>query len=617
MIFENHLFEQIINNIDVGIIYIDKNHNIKQVNQYAQEALGIIIDPHKSHLGGKINPGDIVVIVDNHIGNDDGGLTPEDLKVININDKDIKTNDTLIGIGIFKNAEIKPIYKHCRNLGAVCEFKIKTNHLGFHIEAYIDSIEKENVIIVNGIKYSIKFFNSIGHIVVIDKISGNIKFFQAKGYTVRKENIRRLLQGNTFLPKGDKSFGSINLHEKKLEEIVECDALISDLDLILQEKLSSIQNKFYELNQRPALCSIHTIKNNHEVAGAFITLNDASEPYKMLKNRNAILSELEKIQNNYITQNYTFPPNSFQDFVGNSAKINEVKYLAYKASSFKLTVIITGESGTGKSQLAREIHRLYKGDSPFIEVNCSSIPHNLFESELFGYVGGAFTGALPSGKDGYFQMANSGTIFLDEVGEIPNEIQVKLLHVLQNRKFYKIGSSKPTNIDVRIIAATNMDLRKEVQNGSFREDLYYRLNVFPIKIPPLRERTSDIYILINNILKNLSNFHNISYKQLSGEALNKLLNYSWPGNVRELENTLERAMTLCETNILYPEHIYLEDITSQNNILTLKNMLDIAEKRALEDAIIQYNHNKNLIIKNLNISKSSFYEKIKRYNIKF
>jgi len=205
--------------------------------------------------------------------------------------------------------------------------------------------------------------------------------------------------------------------------------------------------------------------------------------------------------------------------------------ISFKSSNTKFNVIITGESGTGKSLIARLIHEKNNKHSPFVEVNCNAIAPTLFESELFGYVGGAFTGALSSGRSGFFENANGGTIFLDEIGDLPLEIQVKLLHVLQNKIIYRVGSSKPIPIDVRVIAATNKKLEEEVLNGTFRQDLYYRINVFPIHMPPLREHKSDLYTLINRILNKICTRYDIELKQFSGEALDKLIRYDWPGNV--------------------------------------------------------------------------------------
>ncbi len=216
---------------------------------------------------------------------------------------------------------------------------------------------------------------------------------------------------------------------------------------------------------------------------------------------------------------------------------------------------------------------------------------------------------------GYFEQANGGTIFLDEIGELPMEMQVKLLYVLQNKVIYRVGATKPTHVDIRIITATNQNLQEAVANGTFRQDLYYRINVFPICIPPLRERKSDLYVLINKILNKICNNYSLEPKLFSGQALSKIMHYNWPGNVRELENVIERAITLCDSNLIYPEHINIVEAQPQM-AMNFKERVQQAEKEILESALKEYSGDKQKIIEELGISKSVFYDKLKRYDIK-
>jgi transcriptional regulator with PAS, ATPase and Fis domain len=409
------------------------------------------------------------------------------------------------------------------------------------------------------------------------------------------------------------STDEINVIGSKVKDIFEQGEFTGYIETILSGTEKQIRNAFCDINKRLTLCSFYSVEGSSgEIEGVLIKVRDLSELDQLLDDRNRIIEEVEKKNVSFYELHADFPEGAFKNFVGSSYQINEVKYLAYKASKTKFNVIITGESGTGKSQLAFEIHQMYNKSAPFVEVNCNAIAPSLFESELFGYVGGAFTGASPSGKAGYFETADGGTIFLDEIGDLPPEIQVKLLYVLQNKTIYRVGSSKPIPVDVRVIAATNRDLEREVAEGRFRQDLYYRINVFPITIPPLRERKSDIYLLINKILKKICTRYNVAPKQFSGEALNKMLNYNWPGNVRELENTIERAITLCESNLIYPEHI---NINTGEDHTTLKQMLADAEIRIIESALRQYNGDKQQVMKHLDVSKSVFYDKLKKYNI--
>ncbi len=293
--------------------------------------------------------------------------------------------------------------------------------------------------------------------------------------------------------------------------------------------------------------------------------------------------------------------------------MQKVKQLAYKAANTRFNVIITGESGTGKTKLAREIHSIKGENTPFVTVACNAIAPSLIESELFGYVPGAFTGADAKGKKGFFEEANGGTIFLDEIGEIPPEMQIKLLNVLQDKRIYRVGSTKPIDIDVRVITASNRNLEEEVKKGSFRQDLYYRINVFPICIPPLRERKKDLYLLADSILKGLLLKYGMTAKKFSEEAMNMIISYDWPGNVRELENVIERAITVCEGSLIYAEHLTMRK--SENREKSLKARIEMDEKRIIEEALVRHHGDRKEVIKELELSKSVFYMKVKKYCI--
>ncbi|MGF6376985.1 transcriptional regulator with PAS, ATPase and Fis domain [Clostridiales Family XIII bacterium PM5-7] len=234
---------------------------------------------------------------------------------------------------------------------------------------------------------------------------------------------------------------------------------------------------------------------------------------------------------------------SFASIVGESAAIKEVISCANAVAKSPSTILITGESGTGKELFAKSIHHAsLRSDRPFVAINCSAIPDTLLESELFGYEGGAFTGATASGKPGLFEIAQGGTIFLDEIGDMPLALQVKLLRVLQEKTIQRIGASKSVSIDVRVISATHRDLREEIENGRFREDLFYRLNVIPINIPPLRDRLEDIPLLVNFFCNKYAPILNRKITDISADAMATLCSYDWPGNIRELENAIEYAI---------------------------------------------------------------------------
>ena len=245
-------------------------------------------------------------------------------------------------------------------------------------------------------------------------------------------------------------------------------------------------------------------------------------------------------------------------------------------------------------------------------VDCSTLSPTLFESEMFGYVGGAFTGANPRGKAGFFEAADGGTIFLDEIGEIPLHIQAKLLNVIQNKVVVRVGSTRTIPVDVRILAATNRDLKAEVAAGRFRQDLYYRLSAFSVELPPLRSCPEDICFLIDRLMEKIPQKYGVPPKSLSGEAFDKLLSYNWPGNIRELENVLERAVALSESELIYAEHICVE---SQPVQLTLRERLKQEEKRILRQTLAQCGGSRSQAMKLLGLSKTVFYGKLKEYQI--
>jgi len=288
-------------------------------------------------------------------------------------------------------------------------------------------------------------------------------------------------------------------------------------------------------------------------------------------------------------------PYRFANIVFQSEKMREVLDAAWRVSQSKATVLLRGESGTGKELIARAIHYHSKRcDKPFISVNCAAIPDTLIESDLFGHEKGAFTGATQT-KRGRFEMADGGTLFLDEVGDIPLSTQVKLLRVLQEKRFERVGGNKSITVDVRIIAATNRDLEEAVRRGDFREDLYYRLNVVPIRIPPLRERKEDIPPLVGHFLQ-IFNEENGREIKISNEALDTLLMYSWPGNVRELENCVERMIVMAKNEIIMAEDVPIhigEELSSSNptgtgsgeTLKTLDKTVEEIEKGKILEAL--------------------------------
>ena len=355
------------------------------------------------------------------------------------------------------------------------------------------------------------------------------------------------------------------------------------------------------------------IKLNCENDGVLIFIEDKSNIEDRLSTGRAYIAELEKRTKSAQLRMSTDSEEHFEKFLGSSPGMRTVKHLAYKASKTKFNVILLGESGTGKSRLAREIHNIQNPNAPFVEVACNSIAPTLFESELFGYAPGSFTGADRNGRIGYFEEANGGTIFLDEIGEIPPEIQAKLLHVLQNKQIYRVGSTKPIYIDVRVITATSRDLDEEILKGNFRQDLYYRINVFPIKLPPLRERKQDIAGMANSILVDFCRKYEMEPKHFSDEAIKIITLYDWPGNVRELENIIERAITVCEGTTIYADHLVIGKPVIKKQ--TMRQQLEHEEAKILESTLIANNGDKQKAMEDLGMSRSVFYKKLKDYDL--
>lgn len=311
---------------------------------------------------------------------------------------------------------------------------------------------------------------------------------------------------------------------------------------------------------------------------------------------------------------------SFDDIIGNSSKIRSVKEIAERVAASDTTVFISGESGTGKELFAHAIHKhSHRKFGPFVRVNCAAIPETLVESVLFGYEEGAFTGAMKGGKKGKFEMAHQGTIFLDEIGELPMTMQAKLLRVLQEKEVERIGGMHPIKVDVRIIAASNRDLEQMVKKGQFRQDLFYRLHVVSLHIPPLRERREDIPLLAESLLKMLSQEIGVYVNGIDAEAMNALLSYDWPGNIRELKNVLERTLHMKDGDIIQVHHLPVHVVkggTGKSRHFSLQEALEQAEKEAIQQVLKVTNNDKIRAIQLLGISKSSFYQKLKKHKIK-
>jgi len=311
---------------------------------------------------------------------------------------------------------------------------------------------------------------------------------------------------------------------------------------------------------------------------------------------------------------------SFTNIIGNSNKMREVLQMISQVSSSLATVLIRGESGTGKELVANAIHyNSERNHQPFIKINCAAIPENLIESELFGHEKGSFTGASHQ-KKGKFEIANKGTIFLDEIGNMDPSAQVKLLRVLQEKEFERVGGYKPIKSDVRIVAATNANLEEMVSQGKFRDDLYFRLNVFPIYIPSLRMRKTDIILLADHFLEKYVKEHSKEIKRITTPAIDMMMEYHWPGNVRELENCLERAVILCNEGAIHSYHLpaTLQTGTKSKTLpLSLEKAVGNLEKEILMDSLKNTRGNINKAAKLIGITVRKYGYKAAKYQINY
>lgn len=309
------------------------------------------------------------------------------------------------------------------------------------------------------------------------------------------------------------------------------------------------------------------------------------------------------------------------DIIGNSNKMREVYQMISQVSKSNATVLVRGESGTGKELVANSIHyNSLRAKGPFVKVNCAALPANLIESELFGHEKGAFTGAVKK-KLGKFELANKGTIFLDEIGSIDQEVQVRLLRVLQEKEFERVGGHRTIKIDVRIIAATNKNLEDAVEKETFRGDLYYRLNVFPIYMPPLRERKTDILLLADYFLEKYAKENSKSIKRFSTPSIDMLVDYHWPGNVRELENCIERAVLLCEEGVIHSYHLppTLQTGPESGTIpkASLEEAVSKLEREMLIDALKNTRGNVTQAAEMLKTTVRKFGYKARRYGVDY
>ncbi|WP_088227688.1 sigma 54-interacting transcriptional regulator [Desulfosporosinus sp. FKB] len=381
-----------------------------------------------------------------------------------------------------------------------------------------------------------------------------------------------------------------------------------------------VHGYIHDLNGHEIIASRIPITQEGKIVGALgkVVFKDVNELYALTKKVNSLRSELDYYKKTILEKNFS----ALELLKGKNPRMVSLVQIALRVAKSESTVLLRGESGTGKELFAQLLHmESLNKDGPFIKVNCAAVPGNLLESELFGYEEGAFTGARKGGKIGKFELADGGTLFLDEIGDMEMAMQVKLLRVLQEREIERLGSNKPRKIHVRLVAATNRDLETMIREKQFREDLYYRLNVVTLTIPPLRDRIEDLDALIDTFIKKFNLQFAQSVTSISEETRNVFLNYRWPGNVRELENIIERAFNMLDGSEVQLKHLpnYLQILAGNETRHfsggSLESILDAVEKEALIYALDAVNGNKVQAAKSLGLSRAGLYKKLIKHDL--
>lgn len=567
MKYIDEYFGAIIENMTDAIIGVDKYGNINMINKLAEELLGLKPD---YAVGKKIY-----------------NIIPNSKLIRVTKTKKAEINQSFSRDGRQFTVTRLPILKEDEAYGAIALFHDVTDYKEMskkldEDEVYID--------ILNTI---LDTFNE--WIVVVDKDA-------------------RI----TMMSKAYKEFiGDPNPEGKDVTQVIENTRMHTVVKTGIME-VGEIQ----QIKESRMIAMRIPLKKDGRVIGAVgkVMFKDVSDLVSLSNKISKLEKEIEYYKNEL--DNKRVAKYSFENLVGDSPSMNNIMVLAKKAAKTNSNVLILGESGTGKELFAHAIHNASNRNlAPFVKINCAAIPGELLESELFGYEEGAFTGAKKGGKKGKFELANGGTILLDEIGDMPMTMQAKLLRVLQEKEVERLGGNSLKNIDVRIIASTNKDLEKLVKKNEFRKDIFYRLNVMAIKLPPLRERKEDIEVLANELRMKIAERLGIYVEGISQDATEYLKSYEWPGNIRELENVIERSINLLDTDlIIKPKHLpqrltRKKSKTYSEGNRNLKSIIEEVEKEVIQECLEKTKGNKNKAAKILGISRVGLYKKIERYKL--
>ena len=565
-------FEAGFQEIYHGVLMVDSNGYIVGCNKAAKELLGI--------------NGDVV-------GEMARAVLP-DSAMYEVLETGIPVVNNKVDIGgrvILSNH--KPIFEGTRITGVVTSFQDITD-----LDAVVQELEVTKEL---NKELEAIFNSSYDEIFVTD----------GEGVTLRVNKAGERLYGM-------KAEEMIGKHVSKLEELGLFSPSITPQVLRTKKRSTLIQST------KSGKKIIVTANPVFDEKGQIIRVVTNSRDITELSNLRQRLEDTEKLMDNYRTEIVKLQKERLDasEIISKSAIMQQILILAGKVAGVDSTVLIEGESGVGKGVVALKIHQLSKrSEYPFITINCGAIPENLMESELFGYEGGSFTGAKKEGKKGLFEMASTGTVFLDEISELPLNLQVKLLQVIQEKRLRRVGGNDYIDINARILAATNRNIPRLVKERKFREDLYYRLNVVPLVVPPLRHRKEDIPVLVEHFLEGLREKYEI-YKKMAPETMELLINYNWPGNVRELENLVERVVVTVDALEVLPMHLpdYIlhGDGTSAKvfvlDICPLKSATDELERQLLNKALIKF-QNTYKMADALEVNQSTIVRKMHRYGI--
>lgn len=596
-----------------GVIAIDSQGTIQVYNRKAMALFGIDPRAGPGHPPGRLKPGDVVLLADNMLGGDDGGLAPEHLAAIGVDPAGVVPGGAVVVIGTFPSPP------------GSATFRSGPPHADLAVSGFVGtvwvrvSVNGRNRVLqirVGDATYSFSYDRCAGHLVLLGGHEGRVKFYQARGYTARGESAREILEGKEYVAKG-RGAPVPRLDGIPITQVHPDSAEIADLLCVARGERADHGDIIRTLNGIPVRMRVLPVIRRENVVGAVLLVEDLEELEASRRDDERALESLRSL----VSGHRQVPGTQFGlvRVAGISREIEEVRALVERAAVTDLTVLLLGETGTGKGLLARVIHEASRRrDKPFVHVNCAAIPATLLESELFGYEEGSFTGARRGGMRGKFEQAQGGTLFLDEIADLDPSLQAKVLHAIDEGEIFRLGGSSPVRLDVRLIAATNRDLDALVSAGTFRQDLFWRLNVVSIKLPPLRERRCDIPVLIDQMLPEIARRLGRPSLGISEEAGELLMHYSWPGNVRELRNVLESAALLADTGVIGPEHLPARfrkgvagdpDPVRVTQVAPLREVLARAERQLIAMALQTTRGDRRRAMAMLGISRSAFYEK--------